>query len=193
LQEVIGKSNNGLKISIGGESPLGNLISDVMRYTMEEDGAQVACITPGLIKGNIDTGNITAEEIYSVMPKDEDLVLIEMLGEDLLMVFEHGCTFSAGMVQVSGASFAYDNLRFLYDRIVECKIDGVGELVYEDTYKVVTTESMRRGLDGYEWFANGKVVKYYEKTLRESLFEYIEKEGTVDRGIEDRIVLVYTG
>lgn len=193
LQEIIGKSNNGMKISFGGESPLGNLISDVMLYTMEEDGAQVACITPNLIKENIDAGDITAEEIYAVLPKDEDLVLIEMLGEDLLMVFEHGCTFSSGMVQVSGATFAYDNLRFLYDRIVECKINGVGELVYEDTYKVVTTESMRRGLDGYEWFANGKVVKYYNKTLRESLFEYIEKEGTVDRGIEDRIVLVYTG
>ncbi|MDD4028232.1 MAG: 5'-nucleotidase C-terminal domain-containing protein [Caldisericia bacterium] len=193
LHETIGKTNNGLKISMGGESTLGNLISDVMKYSMEEEGAQVACITPGLIKANINPGTITAENIYDVLPKDEDLVLIEMLGEDLLMVLEHGCTFSAGMTQVSGVKFAYDNLRFLYDRIVECNIDDVGELVYEDKYKVVTTESMRRGLDGYEWFANGTVVKYYEKTLRESLFEYIEKEGTVDREIEDRITLVYTG
>ncbi len=193
LQEVTGQSNDGMKISIGGESPLGNLISDVMRDTMEKDGAQVACITPNLIKANINAGDITAEEIYAVLPKDEDLVLIEMLGEDLLMVFEHGCTFSAGMVQVSGARFAYDNLRFLYDRIVECTIDDVGELIYEDTYTVVTTESMRRGLDGYEWFANGNVVKYYDKTLRESLFDYIRLHGTVDRGIEDRITLVYTG
>ena len=193
LNNVVGKSNNGMTISIGGESTLGNLISDVMRFKMEEDGAQIACITPGLIKANIDAGDITAENIMDVLPKDEDLVLLNIKGEDLLAVFEHGCTFSYGMTQVSGVKFAYDNLRFLYDRIVECTLNNGDTLESEQMYKVVTTEAMRRGLDGYVWFANAEIIKYSDKSLRESMFEYIENESPVDREIEDRIVLVYTG
>ncbi|MCK5847775.1 MAG: 5'-nucleotidase C-terminal domain-containing protein [Caldisericia bacterium] len=193
LENIIGKSKNGMTISSGGESTLGNLISDIMRYDMEDDGAQISCITPGLIKANIDAGDITAENIMDVLPKDEDLVLLEIKGEDLIMVFEHGCTFSYGMTQVSGVKFAYDNLRFLYDRIVECTLNNGETFESEQMYKVVTTESMRRGLDGYVWFANAEILKYSDKTLRESVFEYVEKEGTVDREIEGRIDLVYTG
>jgi hypothetical protein len=56
---------------------------------------------------------------------------------------------------------------------------------------------MRRGLDGYVAFINGKVLQYSELSLREHLFNYIDTENkagrTIDREIEGRIVLVYTG
>jgi 2',3'-cyclic-nucleotide 2'-phosphodiesterase (5'-nucleotidase family) len=195
LNRVIGKSNNGLTISSAGESTLGNLITDVMRGSFE--GADFAFITPSVIKGNIPKDEIKVSDIYEVLPKDEDLVLLEMEGKDIVSVLEQGATFFAGMVQVSGIKFQYDNTRFFYDRVISA-MTANGENVEPDKiYKVVTTESMRRGLDGYSAFSNGKVLKYSELSLRNHLFNYIEMETqrgkTIDREIEGRIILVYIG
>jgi len=64
-------------------------------------------------------------------------------------------------------------------------------------YRVVTTESLRRGLDNYEAFANGTVNAYSDQSLRTHIFQYMDKmtkEGkTIDRDVEGRIELVYTG
>lgn len=195
LNKVIGKSNNGLTISAGGESTLGNLVSDVMRGSFE--GADFAFITPSLIKGNIPKGDIRVRDIYGVIPKDEDVVLLEMTGKDVILVLEHGATFFFGMVQVSGLKFQYDNYRFLYDRVLFATTSNGENIEPDKTYKVVTTESMRRGLDGYAAFSSGKILQYSELSLREHLFNYIEIETqrgrTIDREIEGRIILVYTG
>lgn len=195
LSKVIGKSNNGLTISSAGESTLGNLVTDIMRESFEE--ADFAFISPSLIKGNIPKGDIKAGDIYEVLPKDEDVVLLEMNGQDIITVLEQGATFFAGMIQVSGLKFQYDNYRFLYDRVISAVTLSGEDIKPDNIYKVATTESMRRGLDGYVTFLNGKVLKYSELSLREHLFNYIDlqtKAGkTIDGEIEGRIVLVYTG
>ena len=195
LNKVIGKSNNGLTISSAGESALGNLVTDVMRGSIE--GADFAFISPSLIKGNIPKGDIRIRDIYGVLPKDEDVVLLEMSGSDVIAILEQGATFFTGMIQVSGLKFQYDNYRFLYDRVISAVTLSGEEIKPDKIYKVVTTESMRRGLDGYVAFINGKVLQYSELSLREHLFNYIDTENkagrTIDREIEGRIVLVYTG
>lgn len=195
LNKVIGKSNNGLTISSAGESTLGNLITDVIRESFEE--ADFAFISPSLIKGNIPKGDIKVGDIYGVLPKDEDVVLLEMTGNDVIAVLEQGATFFSGMIQVSGLKFQYDNYRFLYDRVISAVTLSGEEIKPDNIYKVATSESMRRGLDGYLAFLNGKVLQYSELSLREHLFDYIDLETkagkTIDREIEGRIVLVYTG
>ncbi|MDD4663064.1 MAG: 5'-nucleotidase C-terminal domain-containing protein [Caldisericia bacterium] len=201
LDKVIATSKNGLKTFTGGESPLGNLITDIMRETF--NNVQIAMITPNLLLGDLPQGNITNRNVFNMLPKDEHLVLLEMKGSDVIKVFEHGATFNYGMIQISGAKFKYDNYRFLYDRVVESftykgtDLSDTEPIEYEKIYRVLTTESLRRGLDNYEAFASGTVNSYHPISLRTVVIQYLEKlykEGKpVDREVEGRIELVYTG
>jgi 2',3'-cyclic-nucleotide 2'-phosphodiesterase (5'-nucleotidase family) len=193
LDKVVGKSNNGLTTTSGGESPLGNLISDIMRFSTDE--ADFAFILPSLIRNHLPKGDIKARHIYDAIPKDEDMVLMEIKGSDIRMALEHGATFSHGMIQISGIKFEYNNYRFLYDRIVGLSIMDSDE-AFDDSkiYKVVISESMRRGMDGYYWLGKGTVVKYFDRSLRQEIFHYIQNETShgraIDREVEDRIWLV---
>jgi len=107
------------------------------------------------------------------------------------------------MIQISGAIFNYDNYRFLYDRVVESFTYTGSDLTtavpieYDKIYRVVTTESLRRGLDNYEAFSAGTVKSYHNESLRTLIVKYLEDQHAqgkpVDREVEGRINLVYTG
>jgi len=195
LDKEIAKSNNGLKTFTGGESPLGNLITDIMLGTFEN--AQIAMISPNLLLTDLPKGSIKTRDVFNMLPKDEHLVMLDMKGSDIIKVFEHGATFNYGLIQIAGAKFKYDNYRFLYDRVVEATMADGTPIDSGTIYRVVTTESLRRGLDNYEAFANGTVNAYSDQSLRTHIFQYMDKmtkEGkTIDRDIEGRIELVYTG
>jgi len=123
--------------------------------------------------------------------------MLDMKGSDVIKVFEHGATFNYGLIQIAGAKFKYDNYRFLYDRVVEATLADGTPIDSSTIYRVVTTESLRRGLDNYEAFANGTVSAYSDQSLRTHIVQYMDKmtkEGkTIDREVEGRIELVYTG
>lgn len=201
LDKVVATSNNGLKTFSGGESPLGNLVTDIMRDTFEN--VDIAMITPSLLQGSLPQGNIVNRNVFNMLPKDEHLVLLEMKGSDVIKVFEHGATFNYGMIQISGAIFNYDNYRFLYDRVVESftytgsDLTNAVPIEYDKIYRVVTTESLRRGLDNYEAFSAGTVKSYHNESLRTLIVKYLEDQHAqgkpVDREVEGRINLVYTG
>ena len=57
-----------------GESQLGNVIADSLRNEMETD---IAFVYPGGIRANLDKGDITWGEVYTVFPFDYHLVKME--------------------------------------------------------------------------------------------------------------------
>jgi 2',3'-cyclic-nucleotide 2'-phosphodiesterase (5'-nucleotidase family) len=193
LNRLVGRSQHGMTSRMGGESQLGNLISDIMRNAV--DDASFGFIVSSLIRGDLPAGNIQARHIYDALTKDEDLVVVDLMGYDIRMALEHGATFSHGMIQISGIKFQYNNFRFLYDRVVGIDIMD-SEEEYDDTatYRIIITESMRRGIDGYFWLGKGDIVRYLDQSLRQEVFNYIEAEhqkgNMVDRDIEGRIYLI---
>lgn len=195
LDQILAKSENGLKTTTGAESQLGNLVTDVMKTAFPD--AQIALISPNMLKNHLPKGNIQTKHLFDMLPKDEDLVMIELKGSDLVKVFEHGATFSYGLIQISGAKFKYDNTRWLYDRVVESTLPNGDPIGENDLYKVVVPESMRRGLDSYVTLANGKVLEYSPTSLRNLLKHYMETElkagRFIDREVEGRIELIYVG
>jgi len=195
LNLTIGCSSKGLKTTTGAESQLGNLVTDIMRQSF--DGAEISLITPNLLKNHLPIGDIKLSDVFNVMPKDEDLVMIELSGTDLVKAFEQGATFANGLIQISGAKFKFDNTRFLYDRVIEKTLTTGDPIEENKTYKVVITESMRRGLDNYDSLAKGTILSYSPISLRNLLINYIKNEKKdgkcVDREVEGRIELVYIG
>ena len=71
-----------------GESTLGNAIADSHLAATKDAGAQVAFINPGGIRAEIDAGDVTYGEAFSVQPFGNSLVTMTLTGAQLHTLLE---------------------------------------------------------------------------------------------------------
>ncbi|WP_159881007.1 5'-nucleotidase C-terminal domain-containing protein [Paenibacillus puerhi] len=87
LNRVVGSSTvemkkdyPGMGIGVNGDQALGNLIADGMRANMQAD---FALMNGGGVRENLDIGDITWGELFSIQPFNNVLVKLEVTGADL--------------------------------------------------------------------------------------------------------------
>ena len=71
-----------------GESPLGNVIADAQLAATKDAGAQVAFINPGGIRAELDAGDVTYGEAFTVQPFGNALVTLTLTGAQLDTLLE---------------------------------------------------------------------------------------------------------
>ncbi|PTL75554.1 bifunctional UDP-sugar hydrolase/5'-nucleotidase [Vitiosangium sp. GDMCC 1.1324] len=71
-----------------GESPLGNTVSDAQLEATKDAGAQVAFLNPGGIRGDLDAGDVTYGEVFTLQPFGNSLVTMTLTGAQLHTLLE---------------------------------------------------------------------------------------------------------
>jgi 5'-nucleotidase len=71
-----------------GESTLGNVIADAQLAATKDAGAQVAFMNPGGIRGDLDTGDVTYGEAFTLQPFGNALVTVTLTGAQLRTLLE---------------------------------------------------------------------------------------------------------
>jgi 2',3'-cyclic-nucleotide 2'-phosphodiesterase (5'-nucleotidase family) len=143
------------------ESNFGDYLADVMRREMKTD---VALINGGAFRGDrvIPPGDLTLNDIYTVMLFEDDLRAIEITGRQLLEALENGVSMTgekAGRFpQVSGMRFSFDPDRPPGQRVTKVLIGGQ-PLDLAKTYTMTTIDFLldRGFIDGYH-FPKDKVI-----------------------------------
>lgn len=170
--EIVGNAKEAISRDYNSTSAAGNWFTDVMREYAKVD---VALTNAGGIRSDIDAGEITMEEIYTIMPFDNYIVNGSMTGAQILEILEHGASLEKGMIQVSGLNFEYDSTKPVGERVISVTMADGTNLDPEKVYTVATNDFLSTGYgDGYTTF--GKVEwenPYY--LLREGLVDYIQK------------------
>ncbi|HJU01717.1 MAG TPA: 5'-nucleotidase C-terminal domain-containing protein [Actinomycetes bacterium] len=88
-----------------GESPLGNLIADAQRATMD---TQFAFMNPGGIRGRIQAGEVTWGELFAVQPFANDLVKMDLTGAQVwTLLGQQFQTPSNRILEISGLHYTY--------------------------------------------------------------------------------------
>jgi 2',3'-cyclic-nucleotide 2'-phosphodiesterase (5'-nucleotidase family) len=175
-----------------GESAIGNLVADAMRA---KTGAAVAVTNGGGIRGGkiyAPGSAITRRDILAELPFGNRIVTIDIRGRDLRTALENGFSRVADAAgrfpQVSGLKIEFDPRRPPGKRIVSIKVNGA-PLQPNRVYRVATNDFLARGSDGYETF--GKVTPLLpaddSPLLANEVMAYLQKLGTVRRGVEGRI------
>jgi 2',3'-cyclic-nucleotide 2'-phosphodiesterase (5'-nucleotidase family) len=169
---------------------LGNLVTDAMRSATNAD---IAITNGGGIRASIQAGDITVGHIYTVLPFDNTLVVLELTGDKILAALEHGVSAypaQAGhFAHVSGLTFKFDPARPAGSRVTEVLVGGQPLNPYR-YYTVATNDFMAAGGDGYTWFKEGKVLFNSGDMLRDVIAAYVSEAGTVTPSDEARIVPV---
>ena len=179
IQKVIGRSRGKLtrKQNESGESQLGNVIADSLRNKMETD---IAFVYPGGIRANLDKGNITWGEVYTVFPFDFQLVKMEMTGKQIKAVLEEQWMGSEPrMLQISGLLYTWDDNTPIGERIMEL-MDANGHPIDDSQmYTAVMNEFLAGGGDGFSVFQEGTNIKEGPTEL-DALTQYIQgHEGDI--------------
>jgi 2',3'-cyclic-nucleotide 2'-phosphodiesterase (5'-nucleotidase family) len=214
LDAVLNKRVAEALVDLDGEhvrqmgTNLGNLVADIMRAV---SGADVSIINGGGIRTSIQKGQVLVKQVYTALPFDNYIVLIELTGQQIRDALEHGVSaveFGAGRFpQVSGLGFKYVRSAPVGSRVREILVGGK-PLDPAKTYTVATIDFLAAGGDGYKAFGEamersrdfamtggmmkGEKLVYSDsgRWLRDLVIEQMREMKRLDPSTENRIMEV---
>ena len=172
----------------GGESLVGNLFTDALRWAT---GADVAAVASGTIRASPPlTGTVTAMDLVGLDPWDDRLVVVSITGEQLLETFrEFALAYRYEEVpdwyvgHVSGATLTWDGPG---GDLVAARVGG--ERVREsETYTLATSDYLVESAHLFSAFDETDCVEWLGE-VHEYLVDYARAVG-IDPRIERRIDL----
>ena len=148
-----------------GESPLGNLIADAQLAATRDLGSVVAFMNPGGVRADLEAGEITYEEAFTVQPFGNYLSTIVLTDAQLQCVLEQ--QFALGTVlQPAGITYTVNANGTSASRANPC----TGTRVADETvaiggvpiatdgvpsYRITVNNFLADGGDGFTTFAQG--------------------------------------
>ena len=91
-------------------------------------------------------------DLMDSFPFQDEMVVLEMSGDQILEVLEQSLTLERGMLQVSGLFVRYDMNQTIGNRVLDVTVLG-RELDSNAVYKVATIEIVAQGADLFSTFA----------------------------------------
>lgn len=172
-----------------GETNLGQLAADAM---LDLTGAQVALTNGGGIRASIKAGPITMNDMVTVFPYGNTIMVKSIKGSDIKAALEHGVSEypneKGAFPHTAGITFTLNAYKEVGQRIDDLKINGQ-PIQMDAMYTVATNDFLAVGGDGYEMLKAYPIQAEYN-TLMDTLLDYIEKLGTVEGSFEPRMKVI---
>lgn len=184
-----------------GESSLGDIIADAQLWaTSQPDfagapAAQVAFMNAGGIRADINAGDITYGEAFSVQPFANILVTMDMTGAQIVAVLEQqfsGTPLGNGILQIS-STLTYTRTSAgatgpAGDQLSDVKVNGV-PIDPAATYRVTVNNFLADGGDNYTAFRDG-TNRYFGEIDLDAFARYLETHSPTAPGPQNRITYV---
>lgn len=159
VSRVVGEASAELTRteSPAGESALGNLIADAQKAAMNTD---IAFMNPGGIRDNLNAGEVTWGELFSIQPFNNDLVRMELTGEQILTLLNQqwsgANSVSPRILKSSGISYTWDASLPAENRVVVNSVTiGGSPLTLGAIYSVTVNSFIAAGGDNFTLLTSG--------------------------------------
>lgn len=166
------------------ESPLSNLVADVLRESaIEVSGkpADMGLVNVGGIRSLLTEGPVTTENIYEILPFENSLCVLTVKGSVLKMLFEN-------IAAKKGEGVSGIQLKITADgKLLEGTIGGK-PVADDHIYTVATIDYLADGNDGMTAFLQAEKRECPEgATLRGLFMKYVEQQTAAGKKITSRI------
>ncbi len=168
------------------ETNLGDLVADAYRTLLDAD---IAIANGGGIRDNIDSGDITYEDIINVHPYGNEILSVALTGQQVLDALEFGASaapdHNSGFLQVSG-------LTYTIDTTIESsvQVDANGNFVSVDgEYRVTNVMVGDEPLDLEKTYSVAS-HNYYLQSYGDGFTMFKDAAVVKDNGIVDNEVLI---
>lgn len=155
VNQVVGVASTSLTRTqnSAGESALGNLIADAQRLVT---GVQFSFMNPGGIRADLDAGEVTWGELFTVQPFGNDLVSMDLSGAQIKTLLEQQWQGSSSrMLQISGLRYVWDANRAVDDRVTQVLDANGTPLDAAATYRVTVNSFLVGGGDSFTILTQG--------------------------------------
>lgn len=122
-----------------GDNALGNLIADGMAYAMDSD---FALMNGGGIRDDLNSGDITWNELFNIQPFGNTLVKLEITGEDLRQMINAQFSSYGPDVSISGFRYTWDSSLGKYGQVVDLFLPNGEKITPNETYTVTVNNYM---------------------------------------------------
>ena len=190
LNEVIGQADGMLYRRDYWQSPIGNLITDAMRYSQNSD---IALFPAWRYGATLLPGKITVENVYNMVPTDGHIFTYRMAGKDIKTLLENiivGVSDEDPYSRVGGDMIRFSGVNIVYDlsnqpgkKIVSITMTDGTPFVDDKEYAVASahTRFQLNPLFG------AKDIQDTGKVFVEELIEYIRNNSPINSRLDDRI------
>ncbi|CAG8553390.1 13325_t:CDS:2, partial [Cetraspora pellucida] len=162
---VVGRANAPFDQSScqRNECTMGNLVSDSFLWSQRKiNKVNAAFLNSGGIRAGLMKGNITREDIITILPFSNSLVILDMSGQNITDLLESATgrwkNIISGkrvtsFIQLSGIRFKYDSSKPVFKRVLEVNIQNSDTEIFEPldlkkVYKIVTVDFVANTGDG---------------------------------------------
>lgn len=192
LEKPIGKLAGELKKAGMGGGSLGNFVADALRDRAEAKLGQPVLLaitnSGGLRKNEITEGDISASDIFELLPFDNALVTLDLTGEQLQRFLK---IVVAHRDAQSGARITYRTNDKRESEVVGVKLGGKGDdardIDPKANYTIVTIDYLvKRGGD-YSILQEAKNVRPLNLTMRDAVLDYVKTETAAGRQIKPKL------
>ena len=173
------------KKSSGPESPLGDLLSDLVyeqaseRYKINFDmEADFVVLNRGGIRTTIGKGDITLRQMFEIMPFENTLLVVEIGPEKMVEFLDY-------MAKSNGHPLSHIRLKVKDKKAFDVTINGK-PYDKNKSYKIVTTDYLQHGGDRMYFFSNPLSIDTLDYKMRDAMIDYFEKTDTVDVQLDGR-------
>ena len=184
-QQVIGEAKTRLSHGRYELSLLGQWTTDNMR---EASKADIAFQNGGGIRTGELFGAITKASLYQLFPFDNQVVVVEMTGSEIVKTLEYGIdNKKIGMLQFSGLRVTYDYSRPLNKRVVQAVLSTGKKLEKSQYYKVAVNDFMAAGGDGFTMFSAARNIKNTHLSIRQIVEQAVNRTMPVSVEADNRL------
>ncbi|MDO5022872.1 MAG: bifunctional UDP-sugar hydrolase/5'-nucleotidase [Eubacteriales bacterium] len=178
-------------------SPIANLVTDALLAYFKNDGAQLCIVNGGGIRAKLDAGEISIREVTSVLPFDNNMMLVEASGQTVWNALQNGISAwpasNGKFPQVAGMTYSFKPAE-TGNTLTSVTLTDGSPLDMNARYKVVINSFLAGGGDGYTMFNlldtskemadDAKQLVHVNKTyMRDALQAYMEANSTAETPI----------
>jgi 2',3'-cyclic-nucleotide 2'-phosphodiesterase/3'-nucleotidase len=180
--EPLGRNATRLTRQRGGESTVGNLVTDAMRSA---SGVDIAFQNSGGLRADLPEGAITRGSIYEVMPFDNTIVTMRLTGSEVQRAIEDALR-TGRVLQVSGLRYTFDLGRPAMQRLVSVQaVDGT-PFDTARVWTVAVNNFMAGGGDESAAFSRGQDVRDTQLLVRDALEAWVRSRCAGGAALEYR-------
>lgn len=191
LDAPIGKLAGDLKKGGMGAGSLGNFVADALRSRAEVKLGKPVLLaitnSGGLRKNEIAGGDLTANDIYQLLPFENALVALDLTGEQLIRFLN---VIVSHRDAQSGARIIYRTNARKENEVVAVKLGSGGAekgIDPQAVYTIVTIDYLvNRGGD-YSILQEAKNVRPLGLTMRDAVLDYVKAETAAGRPVKAQL------
>ncbi len=198
LERIPGQGTSGLPGCAGTTDERGGDIANIVAqaFLFLSKNADVSIQNAGGVRTDIEAGDVTIGDAYTLLPFANTLVDLTMTGEEIRQVlneavaFAHAPDGSTGAYPyAAGLRWDVDMTRTEGDQLYNIEVKGRNEtqwraLTDSETLNVVTNSFTGSGQDGYITFGtvtdDGRSVDTF-LDYAQSFVDYVDKQGTISK------------